>query len=63
MFRPNWPSSGVQDVMIKNSAVHCNTVFLYPIVVASDYFGYVGYQIKLNIFHVNCFLSFKEEPH
>jgi hypothetical protein len=24
MFRPNWPSSGVQVVMIKGSAAHCN---------------------------------------
>jgi hypothetical protein len=42
MFRPNWSSSGVQVVMVKNSAAHCNTVFFPPIVVASGYFGYVG---------------------
>jgi hypothetical protein len=42
MFRPNWPSSGVQVVMVKDSAAHCNAVFFPPIVVASGYFGYVG---------------------
>jgi hypothetical protein len=41
MFRPNWPSSGVQMVM--DSAAHCNAVFFPPItcIVASGYFGYV----------------------
>jgi hypothetical protein len=42
MFRANWPSSGVQVVMVKDSAVHCNAVFFPSIVVASGYFGYVG---------------------
>jgi hypothetical protein len=42
MFRPNWPSSGVQVVMVKDSAAHCNAIFFPPIVVASGYFGYVG---------------------
>jgi hypothetical protein len=41
MFRPNWPSSGVQGVTGKDSAAHCNAVFFPPTVVASDYFGYV----------------------
>jgi hypothetical protein len=44
MFRPNWPSSGVQVVMVKDSAAHCNVVFFPPVVVASGYFGYVGYH-------------------
>jgi hypothetical protein len=44
MFRPNWPSSGVQVVMVKDSAAHCNAVFLPPIVFASVYFGNVGYH-------------------
>jgi hypothetical protein len=35
IFRHNWPSSGVQVVMVKDSAAHCNAVFLPPIVVAS----------------------------
>jgi hypothetical protein len=40
MFRPNWPSSGVQVVMLKDSAAHCNAVaFLLLYVVASGYFG------------------------
>jgi hypothetical protein len=33
MFRPNWPSSGVQVVMVKDSAVHCNAWFFPPTVV------------------------------
>jgi hypothetical protein len=44
MFRPDWPSSGVQVVMVKDSAAGCNTVFFPPIVVVSRYFGYVGYH-------------------
>jgi hypothetical protein len=30
--------------MVKDSAAHCNAVFLPPVVVASGYFGYVGYH-------------------
>jgi hypothetical protein len=41
MFRPNWPSSGVLVVVVKDSATHCNAVFFPPIVVAFGYFGYV----------------------
>jgi hypothetical protein len=44
MFQSNWPSSGVQVVMAKDSAAHCNAGFVPPIVVASGYFGYVGYH-------------------
>jgi hypothetical protein len=43
-FRPNWPSSGVQVVTVKDSAAHCNAVFFPPIVVASGYFDNVGYH-------------------
>jgi hypothetical protein len=39
MFRPYWPSSGVQVIVVKDSAAHCNAVFFPPIVVASTYFG------------------------
>jgi hypothetical protein len=39
MFRPNWPSSGVQAVKVKDSAAYCNAVFFPPIVIASGYFG------------------------
>jgi hypothetical protein len=42
MFRPNWPSSGVQVVVVKDSAAHCNAVFFPPTVVPSGCFGYVG---------------------
>jgi hypothetical protein len=41
IFQPNWPSSSVQ-VVVKDSAAHCNAVFFPPTVVASGYFGYVG---------------------
>jgi hypothetical protein len=41
MFGPNWPSSGVQVVMVKNSAA---AVFFPPVVVSSGYIGYVGYH-------------------
>jgi hypothetical protein len=45
MFRPNWPSSGVQVAVVKDSAAHCNAVLFPPIVTvfASGYFGYVVY--------------------
>jgi diacylglycerol kinase len=36
MFRPNWPSSGVQ-VVVTESAAHCNAVFFPPVLVASGY--------------------------
>jgi hypothetical protein len=49
MFRPNWPSSGVQFVVVKDSAAHCNAVFFPPMVVASDYFDYVGYPQRTTI--------------
>jgi hypothetical protein len=29
MFRPKWPSSGVLVVVVKDSAAHCNAVFLH----------------------------------
>jgi hypothetical protein len=41
MFRPNWQDLGVQVVMVKDSAAHCNAGFFPPIVVASDCFGYI----------------------
>jgi hypothetical protein len=28
MFWPKWPSSGVQVLVVQESAVHCNAVFL-----------------------------------
>jgi hypothetical protein len=42
MFRPNWPSSGVQFVMVKYSAARCNAVFFPSVVVASSYFWLCG---------------------
>jgi hypothetical protein len=43
MFRPKWPSSGVQVIVVPDSSAHYNAVFFPPIVIASRYlFGYVG---------------------
>jgi hypothetical protein len=36
MFRPNWPSSGVQVVVVKESAAYCNAVFFPSIVVTPE---------------------------
>jgi hypothetical protein len=44
VFRPNWPSSGVQ-VVVKDSAAHSNAVSSLAIVVVSGYFGYVGLHV------------------
>jgi hypothetical protein len=44
MFRPNWPSDDVQVVMVKDPTAHLNADFFHPILVASVYFGYVGYH-------------------
>jgi hypothetical protein len=46
MFRPNWSSSGVYAVTVKDFAAHCNAGFFPPIVTvfASGYFGYVAYH-------------------
>jgi hypothetical protein len=58
MFRPNWSSSGVQIVVVKDSAANCDTVTFPPIIIASGYFGYVGYhQCYLGVlgFHVDAF--------
>jgi hypothetical protein len=38
MFRPNWPSSGVEIVAVQESAAHCNPVLFPPIVISSAYF-------------------------
>jgi hypothetical protein len=35
-FRPNWSSSGVQVVLMKESAAHCNAVLLFLCVNASN---------------------------
>jgi hypothetical protein len=37
MFRSNWPNSGVQVVVVKDSAALCNGGFFPPIIVASGY--------------------------
>jgi hypothetical protein len=58
MFRPNWPSSGVQCVVVKDSAAHCNAVFFPLIVVASGYFGYVAYrQLYLGVLRLHVVAS------
>jgi hypothetical protein len=43
MFRPNWSSSDVQVLMVKDSAGHCNAVSFLPIAGVCHCFGYVGY--------------------
>jgi hypothetical protein len=45
----NRPSSGVQVVMVKDFAAHCNSILFPPIAVASGYFGYVGYHQSLYV--------------
>jgi hypothetical protein len=42
MFQPNRPSSGVEIVVVKESAAHCNAVFFSPLVVTSGYFQLCG---------------------
>jgi hypothetical protein len=66
MFRPYWPSSGVQVVMVKDSAAHCNAVFFPPIAVASGCFSYVGYhQFYLGVLglHVVAFGFFSSQSY
>jgi hypothetical protein len=36
MFQPNWPSSGVQVVLVEDSATHCNADFFPSIVVVTS---------------------------
>jgi hypothetical protein len=55
MFRPNWPYSDVQVVMVKNSTAHCNAVFFPPLVVASGYVGYHQFYLGALGFHVDAF--------
>jgi hypothetical protein len=42
MFRPKWPSSGVQFVVFQDSAAHCNAVFFLLLLLPLVIFGYVG---------------------
>jgi hypothetical protein len=49
--------------MIKDSAAHCNAVFFPSVVVASGYFGYVGFhQFYLGVLVLHmvafCFIWF-----
>jgi hypothetical protein len=56
MFRPNWPSSGILVVMVKDSAAHCNAGFFPPTVVASGYSGYVdSHQFYLGVLRLHIF--------
>jgi hypothetical protein len=44
--------------MVKDSAAHCNAVFFPPIVVASGYFGYMGYhQFYLGVLGLHVVVS------
>jgi hypothetical protein len=42
MFRPKWPSSGVQFVVFQDSAAHCNSAFFLLLLLPLVIFGYVG---------------------
>jgi hypothetical protein len=55
MFQAYWPSSGVQVVMARDSAAHCNAVFFPPIVVASGYVGYHQFYLGVRGLHVVAF--------
>jgi hypothetical protein len=48
MFRPKWPSSGVQIVVFQDSAAHCNAGFFLLLLLSLVIFGYVGF-ILFNI--------------
>jgi hypothetical protein len=44
--------------MVKDFAAHCNSVYFLPIVVASAYFGYVGYHqfyLVVLVLHMDAF--------
>jgi hypothetical protein len=47
MFRPNWPSSGVQVVVIKESDAHCNALLLLVGSCLGLILGYVGWPAVL----------------
>jgi hypothetical protein len=36
MIQPNWPSPGVQVVMVKDSAAYCNVIFFPPRIINND---------------------------
>jgi hypothetical protein len=42
MFGPNRPSSGIQAVVMKESAVHCNAVLLFLCSFLGLFLAYVG---------------------
>jgi hypothetical protein len=42
IFRPKWPSSGVEVVVVQESAAHCNTIFFLLLLLPPVIFGYVG---------------------
>jgi hypothetical protein len=50
LFRPNWPPSGVQVVMVKDSAAHSNALFCPPTLVAS---GYLVMWVTINFIWVS----------
>jgi hypothetical protein len=62
--RPNWLSSGVQVVVVKDSGAHCNAAYFSPVVVASGCFGYVGYhQFHLVVLGCTCLHSVSHRRH
>jgi signal transduction histidine kinase len=44
MFWPKWPSSGVQAVMVKDSAAHFNMAFSSYFIFLWLFWFYVGYH-------------------
>jgi hypothetical protein len=59
MFWTTRPSSGVQVVVVRDSAARCNAVFFPPTIVASGYFGYVGCTLFVCLSHATHILVTK----
>jgi hypothetical protein len=53
MFRPNQPSSGVQVVVMKDSAAQCNAVLLFLCSCVRLILDYVGQQaVAMHVFAI-----------
>jgi hypothetical protein len=51
MFQPNRPSSGVQVVVMKESATQCNAVLFFLCSCLELILGYVGYHaVTMHVF-------------
>jgi hypothetical protein len=57
MFRPNRPSSGVQVVVMKESAAHCNAVLLLICSCLGLIVDYVGYRaVAMHVFGLSIYV-------